>query len=100
MFPMLLVVSSLALASDSPELTLVAPQPSAAGATVHVVDLIQKGMTIDEVERLLGKPDLVAGVLIRPGQPDVTEGWYLKAGALVTFWDGKVRLIHRFEPRK
>ena len=99
MIAMLLVVGSLVPASDSPELTTAPPQPRALGASVHVRDQIQLGMTVGEVQHLLGKP---SGALwgVGPGGVERLRGTFNKVGLYVWYKDNKVWRVTRFQPEK
>jgi hypothetical protein len=100
MIAMLLVVGSLVPASDSVELTTAPPQPGAVGVSVHVRDQIQLGMTVGEVQHLLGKP---SGGLwgIRPGgAAERLRDTYDRVGLYIWYKDKKVWRVTRFQPEK
>jgi hypothetical protein len=95
MIPMLLVVGSLVPASDSPGLAA-APRASAVGVSVRAANQIKLGMTIDQVDRLLGKvkpEELVVG-------PSEVFHVYRSAGVWIELVGQKVVQVHRFNPTK
>jgi hypothetical protein len=101
MIPMLLVVGSLVPASDSPELATATPTPRSLGASVHIRDQIQLGMTLREVQHLLGEPSRVQwgdGL----GGEDTLRFAYDKLGVNVWFHrnENEGWRVKRFQPTK
>ncbi len=58
MYSMLLVVSSIVSADNSTDTTSAAPLPAEISALIRVRDQVQIGMTMHELHRLLGQPDV------------------------------------------
>ena len=105
MLSMLLVVGSLVPASDSPEVTTDAPQPSVANTSLERWGLIRRGMIMDEVTLILGTHTLTTTFVrpVRIGKKEVLElliQWdYWKTGVSVSFFKGKVTQVTSGEPR-
>ncbi len=90
MIPLFFVVGSLVPASDSTESMTVGPCPVAMGATVDARNLIQLGMSTDQVRHLLGNPEMLP-----VGGVNFEEWRYFRLGAEVRFTYGKASSMIR-----